>query len=155
MPCKTTSRPTDLNALLITMHSLWSLPTGRCLKHLFSEKIFHHSVLCVFFSGQLAYWMETSPHPLNPHTPPPAPSLLLWLHPTSIIQKLAHWQEMRRDGGELEGKRSGVLVEEFRERNRIGCTYGERRGVAGRNRVVSEGLQLESVQEPPSWNNRR
>lgn len=60
--------------------------------------------------------------------------------------------------GEKSGKARGVeglLVEEFRERKRIGCTYRECQGAAGRNRDVSEGLQLESVQGPLSWNSRR
>lgn len=45
---------------------------------------------------------------------------------------------------------------EVRERKRVGCTYGERRGAVGRNRAVGEGLQSENVKcEPLSWNSRR
>lgn len=108
--------------------------------------------------------MEASPqisNPLNPHTPPPAPfrsfGCILRPHrllPFSAIQQLARRQEAR---GDLEFGGRGELVEEFfRERKRIGCTYRERRGGSGgRNGVVSEGLQLESVQEPLSRNSRR
>ena len=60
-------------------------------------------------------------------------------------------------GGGRRGEERGVKSwwRNLEEEKRIGCTYRECRGAAGRNRVVSEGLQLESVQEPLSRNSRR
>ncbi len=120
------------------------------------------AAVCIFLrtAGTLNGSLSTNLQPpLNPSHTSSCSLSLRWLHPSPpAIQQLAQRQEARRDGGEREGKPgevSGGLVEEFTDRKRIGCTYRECRGAAGRNRVVSEGLQLESVQEPLSWNSRR
>jgi len=119
------------------------------LRHLFRQKMFYQSVLCVFFSGQLAYWMKPSPqtsNPLKPHSPPPASFCSFGCIP--------HPLPFNRAGTETRGKkRWDEGMGEVSEWKRIGCTYRMRWGAAGRNRAVSEGLQSESVKwEPLSWN---
>lgn len=86
------------------------------LRHLFREKMFHQSVLCVFFSGQLAYWMKPSPqtsNPLKPHTPPPSPFRSFGCILQLPSPPLAIQPSWRRDKKQEEmgwGGRGGVWV---------------------------------------------
>lgn len=123
--------------------------------------------VCVFLrtAGMLNGSLSTSPQPLT--------RLLLFpfccfgCTPSSVIQQLAHRQVVRGVGGELEGKQSlvvlvvvGAWVQDGggggREKESLLVAPTENaKGAAVRNGVVSEGLQLESVQEPLSWNSSR